>query len=107
MRTINYILVNETGNKTAVRAIANSPVSEFRHHNVIINAVPDWKVAGSNARETLIDKLCRLRRQWPSAKILGLSELVPETKNFEHGTRGFIRPSDAMNRIRRTLSDLP
>lgn len=96
MRTINYILVNETGNKTAVRAIANSPVSEFRHHNVIINAVPGWKVAGSSASETLINELCRLRRHWPDAKILGLQEIDGKK----------IHPCNEMNRLRRELSNL-
>lgn len=100
MRNINYILVNETGNKTAVRAIANSPVSEFRHHNVIINAVPDWKVAGSNARETLIDKLCRLRWHWPDAKILGVSEIDPSA------THAPVRINPEMNAIRREMSNL-
>lgn len=58
-------------------------------------------------RALLIRLLVTLRSRFPAAKILGLSELVPETKNLKPGTRGVIRPSDAMNRIRRTLSDLP
>lgn len=101
MRTINYILVNETGNKTAVHAIANSPVSEFRHHNVIINAVPGWKVAGSNARKTLVNELCRLRRHWPEAKILGVSEIDSSA------THAPVRVNQEMNAIRREMSNLP
>ena len=58
-------------------------------------------------RALLIRLLVTLRSRFPAAKILGLSELVPETKNLKPGTRGVIRPSDAMNQIRRTLSDLP
>lgn len=100
MRTINSILVNETGNKTAVRAIGNSPVSELRHHNVIINAVPGWKIAGSSARKTLINELCCLRRHWPEAKILGVSEIDPST------THAPVRVNPEMNAIRRDMSDL-
>ena len=58
-------------------------------------------------RAKLIELLAELRSQWPSAKILGVSEIGFGTLNFEPGTRGVIRPSDAMNQIRRTLSDLP
>ena len=58
-------------------------------------------------RAKLLHLLVDLRSQWPSAKILGVSEIGFGTLNFEPGTRGVIRPSDAMNQIRRTLSDLP
>ena len=58
-------------------------------------------------RAKLIELLAELRSQWPSAKILGISEIGFGTLNFEPGTRGVIRPNDAMNQIRRTLSDLP
>ena len=101
MRTIKYILVNETGNETAVRAIGNSPVSELRHHNVIINAVPGWRVAGSGERQALIDELCRLRRHWPDAKILGVSEIDPSTSHAP------VRVNPEMNALRREMSDLP
>ena len=58
-------------------------------------------------RAKLIELLAELRSQWPSAKILGISEIGFGTLNFEPGTRGVIRPSDAMNQIRRELSDYP
>ena len=47
-------------------------------------------------REGLIDELCRLRKQYPKAKILGVSELG------EH----CVHPSERMNQLRRELSDL-
>ena len=47
-------------------------------------------------REGLIEELCRLRKQYPKAKILGVSEL---------GER-CVHPSERMNQLRRELSDL-
>ena len=47
-------------------------------------------------RQALIKELCHLRNIYPNAKILGDSELG------EHR----IRPSEAMNSLRRELSDL-
>jgi len=47
-------------------------------------------------REGLIEELCRLRKQYPKAKILGVSEL---------GER-CVQPSERMNQLRRELSDL-
>ena len=99
MRTIKYILVNESYLEDAVLAIRNSRVSDFRHSHIIS--------AAGLSRPELISVLLLARKQWPSAKILGISEIGFGTLNFEPGTRGVIRPSDAMNQIRRTLSDLP
>ena len=58
-------------------------------------------------RAALLRLLVDLRSHFPDAKILGVSEIVPETCNLKPETRGAIRPSEAMNQIRRTLSDLP
>ena len=99
MRSIKYILVNESYSQDAVLAIRNSRVSDFRHSHIIS--------AAGLSRPELISVLLLARKQWPSAKILGISEIGFGTLNFEPGTRGVIRPSDAMNQIRRTLSDLP
>ena len=56
------------------------------------------KAAGQSGseREGLIEELCRLRKQYPKAKILGVSEL---------GER-CVQPSERMNQLRRELSDL-
>ena len=47
-------------------------------------------------REGLIEELCRLRKLYPKAKILGVSELG------EH----CVHPSERMNQLRRELSKL-
>ena len=99
MKLVKYILVNESYHEDAVLAIHNSRVSDFRHSHIIS--------AAGLSRSELIRVLLLARKQWPSAKILGISEIGFGTLNFEPGTRGAIRPSDAMNQIRRTLSDLP
>ena len=46
-------------------------------------------------REGLIEELCRLRKLYPKAKILGVSELG------EH----CVHPSERMNQLRRELSE--
>ena len=97
MKQVKYILVNESYSQDAVLAIRNSRVSDFRHSHIIS--------AAGLSRPELISVLPR--SQWPPAKILGVSEIGFGTLNFEPGTRRVIRPSDAMNQIRRTLSDLP
>lgn len=87
MKQIKYILINETGSNEAARAISDSRLSEFRHH-IIVNAK-------RLSRGELIDRLVSLRRQHPDAKILGVSEIDGER----------ICPSEAMNSLRRELSD--
>lgn len=93
MHHIKYILVNETGSETAVRAIRNSHVSDFRHH-IVVNK------PGLSHRE-LLDQLCEQRRRWPEAKILGVSEMDLS------GSYAPVRVSEKMNQLRREMSDLP
>ena len=97
MRTIKYILVNETGNETAARAISDSTVSELRYHSNIVVAPRKWQVPGSKERQELLDQLVFLRHHNPDAKILGLSELGDHC----------VHPSEIMNNLRKELSDLP
>ena len=47
------------------------------------------------------------RKQWPSAKILGVSELGLKVRDQRIISSGRLCPTDAMNQIRRALSDLP
>jgi hypothetical protein len=54
------------------------------------------KIQDSRERRALIDELCRLRERYPEAKILGVSEI--------DGRK--IRPSEAMNRLRREMSEI-
>ena len=99
MRSIKYILVNESYLEDAVLAIRNSRVSDFRHSHII-------SAAGLSHPE-LISVLLLARKQWPSAKILGISELGLEVRDGRIVSSGRLCPSDAMNEIRRELSDYP
>ena len=92
MKQVKYILVNETDSESAVRAIHNSRVSDFRH-SIIVNGK-------KRSHQQLIDQLVELRRQYPEAKILGVSEIDTSA------TYAPIRVSEAMNRLRRELSEL-
>ena len=105
MKQVKYILVNET-------------VCKNTHCDVTYRAVPHlgycvecfasskFQVPGSKERAALIDQLCKLRKQWPDAKILGLSEL-PSTGSGTYYSHAPVHVSDAMNAIRREMSDLP
>ena len=95
MKLVKYILVNESYLEDTVLAIRNSRVSDFRHSHIIS--------AAGLSRPELISVL----QQWPSAKILGVSELGLEVRDGRIISSGRLCPSDAMNSIRRTLSDLP
>lgn len=99
MRSVKYILVNESYLEDAVLAISNSRVSDLRHSHIIN--------AAGLTRPELINVLLLARKHWPSAKILGISELGLEVRDQRIISSGRICPSDAMNQIRRTLSDLP
>jgi len=60
MRSIKYILVNESYSQDAVLAIRNSSrVSDFRHSHIIS--------AAGLSRPELISVLLLARKQWPSA----------------------------------------
>ena len=99
MKQEKYILVNESYLEDAVLAIRNSRVSDFRHSHIIS--------AAGLSRPELINVLLLARKQWPSAKILGVSELGLEVRDGRIVSSGRICPSDAMNQIRRALSELP
>ena len=98
MRTIKYILVNESYTQDAVLAIRNSRVSDFRHSHIVS--------AAGLTRPELISVLVLARTQWPAAKILGISELGLEIRDQRIVFSGRLCPSDAMNQIRRELSEL-
>ena len=99
MRNIKYILVNESYSEDAVLAIRNSRVSDFRHSHIVS--------AAGLTRPELINLLLFARKQWPSAKILGMSELSLEIRDHRLVSSGRISPSDTMNALRRKLSDYP
>ena len=97
MRSIKYILVNESFSEDAVLAIRNSRVSDFRHRHIIS--------AAGLTRPELISVLLLARKQWPSAKILGISELGQEIRDQRIVSSGRLCPSVAMNQLRRELSN--
>ena len=99
MKLVKYILVNESYSEDAVLAIRNSRVSDLRHSHIIN--------AAGLTRPELINVLVLARKQWPSAKILGISELGLEIRDQRIVSSGRLCPSDAMNVLRRELSDLP
>jgi hypothetical protein len=92
MKTVKYILVNETSSEKAARAIRDSHLSDIR-----LNHIVSGNLRNPEARAELIGQLCRLRRRYPNAKILGVGELG------EH----CVHSSEAMNKLRREMSDLP
>ena len=99
MKHVKYILVNESYSEDTVLAIRNSQVSDFRHSHII-------SAAGLTHPE-LIGVLLLARKQWSSAKILGISELGLEIHDQQIVSFNRLCPSDTMNQLRRALSDLP
>ena len=119
MNNIKYILVNDG----AAEPRFNGPLAQFKVQGskfkgqggfaAVQRASPSSKIKGQrpsskikvqsgfaagqsgSEREGLIDELCRLRKQYPKAKILGVSELG------EH----CVQPSERMNQLRRELSE--
>ena len=89
MKTIKYLLVNETSNEKAARAIRDSKLPDIGFHHIV--------EAGGLSRGEVIDQLRSLRKHYPEAKILGVGELGDHC----------VHPSERMNRLRRELSDLP
>ena len=100
MKQIKYILVNETSTENAGRAISDCKLSDIGH-SVICDASTKFNVSGSSERKALINELVELRRHWPNAKILGISEVDPSTSHAP------VRVSPEMNALRREMSDLP
>ena len=144
MRSIKYILINDTISKTPSGAPVRYDASNLGHHYVINSSGAVLKLIdvcqpgsfmpkptcgeedlnrcsigikynGSlkpgtlnlELRAKLIELLAELRSQWPSAKILGISELGLEFCDQRIISSGRLCPSDAMNQIRKALSDLP
>ncbi len=89
MKPIKYIFVNETTSPSPTPAFLGSISADFRHCHIID--------ALGLSHSDLINVLLLARRHHTSAKILGLSEI---------SGKGIIA-SDAMNKLRRELSDLP
>ena len=84
--------MNETSTEFPVPPTHHSPLPHLRHHLVV-----NGDLRSEEARAELIDRLVQLRHHYPKAQILGMSEI--------HGRD--IHASDAMNQLRRALSDYP
>lgn len=91
MRNIKYILVNDAGGK--------SRICNARHR--FIPHLGHCLVVDCGNRSELIDQLVWLRRHWPDAKILGVTELDISSSHAP------VRVNPWMNELRRELSDLP
>lgn len=86
MCKINYILISENGNHKP-----NDPrLHDLRHYHIV-----KGNPSNEASRIKLIEQLVQLRRHHPDAQILSLSEI-----DGHH-----IYPSEAMNQLRRELSD--
>ena len=91
MYQIKYILVNDSA--------AKGSTCESRHR--FIPHIGHCIDINCGNRSVLIEHLCKLRKHWPDAKILGVSELDVSASHAP------VRVSPAMNQLRRELSDLP
>jgi len=103
MRNIKYILINDAA---AEGSACNSRHRFIPHigHCLVVEApgFPDgFMVHGSWFKEQLFDELIRLRRHWPNAKLLGVSELDISASHAP------VRVNPAMNQLRSLLSHLP
>ena len=91
MLCIKYIIVNDSA--------AKGSAYESRHR--FIPHIGHCIDINCGNRTVLIEQLCKLRKQWPDAPILGESELDTSSSHAP------VRVSTAMNALRREMSDLP
>ena len=89
MRNVKYIFINETSSLSPTPVALGSIASDFRYSHIID--------AAGLSRAELINLLVLARHHYPEAKIFGLSEIFDRN----------IRPSDAMNQLRKELSKWP
>ena len=68
-----WFYLNESYLEGTILAIRNSRVSDFRHSHIIS--------AAGLTRPELISMLLLARKQWPSAKILGIFKLGLEVRD--------------------------
>ena len=89
MYQIKYIIVNDSA--------AKGRACESRHR--FIPHIGHCVDINCGNRTVLIEQLCKLRKQWPEAPILGESELDTSSSHAP------VRVSAAMNALRRELSE--
>ena len=88
----------DSGFKVELHSSSSSPRQSSCEHG---SALGSSSAQGSSERKALLNELCRLRRHWPEAPILGESELDTSSSHAP------VRVSAAMNALRRAMSDLP
>ena len=87
MKQVNYILVHETICKDTGCDVTYRDVPHFGYCCYV--SCPD------------IGTLVKLRKRWPEAPILGMSEVETSSSHAP------VRVSAVMNQLRREMSDLP
>ena len=100
MKIVKYLFVNDTRNKNPLCDAGRRDVSDFRY-NITVEPDAKWRESGSESRTELLGQLVRLRRHYPDAKILGLSEIDLSSAYAP------IKVSPWMNQLRREMSDWP
>ena len=91
MYQIKYIIVNDS--------TAKSSGCDSRYH--FITHIGHCVNINCGNRTVLIGQICKLRKKWPDAKILGVSELDISARHAP------VRVNHKLNALRRELSDLP
>ncbi len=91
MKKVKYILVNEKSTANRDGVFLARHLRDIRHFHIV-----DGDICHPEERAELVKQLASLRQRYPNARILGVSEVDGK----------YIRPSEAMNAIRRELSDL-
>ena len=111
MQNIKYILVNDAAAKGSACQPGHRFIPHIGHCIVVeaggfsdgfkFFAEQSGKAERQVSRSKLLNELVRLRKHWPEAKILGVSELDTSASHAP------VRVNPEMNKLRRELSDLP
>ncbi len=101
MQNIKYILVNDAAAKGSACKPGNRFIPHIGHCIVCDTSSRFQGSSDQSERAKLLNELVRLRKHWPEAKILGVSELDTSASHAP------VRVNPEMNKLRRELSDLP
>ena len=101
MQNIKYILVNDAAAKGCAYQSGHRFIPQIGHCIVCDASSRFQGSSDQSERAKLLNELVRLRKHWPEAKILGVSELDTSASHAP------VRVNPEMNKLRRELSDLP
>lgn len=101
MQDIKYILVNDAAAKGSACQSGHRFIPHIGHCIVVEAGGFSDGSKCQVSRAKLLNELVRLRKHWPEAKILGISELDTSASHAP------VRVNPEMNKLRRELSDLP